>query len=513
MNGASHPIRIGQFEYEIALDREGAGGPLYRQIAVALRERILSGQIPAGARLPPERRLASQLGVNRSTIVTAYDELDSQGLIAGRVGDGTMVVYRPEAKAPGGGRALSWHQLFAEGSGDLSPWIREILRTALRQDVIPFAASEPSPDLFPMEELQALTASVLRDPGADALRYAPTEGIQPLREAIAERMRRQGARVSAANVIVTAGAQQALDLLARCLLEAGSEVAVESPTFVGAIQAFRNRGARLVGIPVDEAGMRADVAEQALSRRALKFAFCIPNFNNPTGAVMAEDRRRRLVEAARRYQTPIIEDNVYGDTWFDAPPPPSLLSMAPEHVIHVGSLSKAMFAGLRIGWIVAPAPVVERLALIKQITDLFSGTLAQWLAVRMFESGFYDRHLETVRPVYRQRRDLLVEALQRHAGGWLETNRPSGASFLWCRLAGGLSSRDLLSQAALSGVTFVPGDVFSVEGEEQSCLRVGFSLLDKAGIEEGARRLALAIDTVRQRRRIESPVLARPPLV
>jgi DNA-binding transcriptional MocR family regulator len=512
MSTTSHPIRIGQFEYDLALERGNGGGPVYRQIADALRERIVSGQISEGVRLPAERRLAAQLGVNRSTVVTAYDELAALGLVSGRVGDGTIVTYRPSMRA-GAGRAVAWHQLFAEGS-DLSPWIREILRTSLRSDLIPLAASEPSPDLFPMEELQTLAKKVFDEVGADSLRYAPTEGVQALREEIAVRLNAVGARVSATNVLVTAGAQQALDLLARCFLEPGAEVGVESPTYVGAIQAFRSRSARLVGLPIDEHGVRVDAVEQALSRRPLKFIFTIPNFNNPTGAVLAAERRQRLLEVTRRFQVPVIEDNVYGDTWLDAPPPVSLIAMPnAEHVIHVGSLSKALFAGLRVGWIVAPAPVIERLGLLKQIADLFAGTLAQWMALRAFTSGLYDRHVETVRPIYRQRRDALIDAIERHGGGTISANRPAGASFLWCRLADGLNSRDLLSQAALNGVTFVPGDVFSVEGGEQCCLRVGFSLLDLDGIEEGARRLSLAVDSLRQRRKLETPVMSRPPLV
>ncbi|HEY7270907.1 MAG TPA: PLP-dependent aminotransferase family protein, partial [Dehalococcoidia bacterium] len=358
----THPIRIGRLEYDLPLDRAAGGLPLYRQIADALRERIVSGQIVTGSRLPPERTLAAQLGVNRSTVVTAYDELAAEDLIDGRVGDGTIVVYRAESRLQAG--QLSWHQLFAEGSGDLSPWMREILRTALRPDAIPFAASEPAPSLFPMPELRALITSVLEDKGGEALRYAPTEGIQPLREVIAGRLRDRGAAVGPENVIITAGAQQALDLLARCFLEPGCEAAVESPTYVGAIQAFRNRGARLSGLPLDEHGVRIDAVDQAMSRRPLKFVFVIPNFNNPTGAVLSEERRRRLLDISRRYQVPVIEDDVYGDTWFDAPPPPSLICRPnAEHVIHIGSLSKALFAGLRIGWVVAPEPVIERLAL------------------------------------------------------------------------------------------------------------------------------------------------------
>jgi DNA-binding transcriptional MocR family regulator len=509
----SHPIRIGHFDYEIVLERGPGSPPVYRQIADALRERIVSGQIAGGTRLPPERRLAAQLGVNRSTIVTAYDELAAADLVSGRVGDGTVVTYTQEARGGAGSRSFAWHQAFANGSGDLSPWIREILRMSLRNDVTPLAASEPSPDLFPMEEVKAVIDSVLRDIGADSLRYAPTEGVQPLREHIAERMRRRGARVSAANVIITSGAQQSLDLLARCFLEPGSEVAIESRTYVGAIQAFRSRSARLTGISVDEDGMDVDGLHQVLRRRPMNLVFTVPNFNNPTGAVLSEERRSRLLEVTRRFEVPVIEDDVYGDTWLDRAPPPSLIGMpGSEHVIHVGSLSKATFAGMRIGWIVAPVPVVERVALNKQFADLFSGSFAQWVALRMFDSGLYDRHIETVRPEYRERRDRLIQALLREGDGSIIPNRPGGASFLWCRLAGDISSRDLLTPAAVQGVSFVPGDVFSVDGEGSSFLRVGFSLLDHRGIDEGARRLAAAVESLRQRRRAETATVS-PPLV
>jgi 2-aminoadipate transaminase len=508
----THPIRFGAFEYDIALDRGQGTEPLYRQIAGAIRERIVSGQIPPGVRLPPERTLAAQLGVNRSTVVTAYDELAADDLISGRVGDGTVVVYQPDIRAQSG-RAVSWQALFSDGA-DLSPWIREILRTAQRPDAIPFAASEPAPGLFPMDEVRSLTESVLAKMAGESLRYGPTEGIQPLRELIAGRLRSRGASVGPENVIVTAGAQQALDLLARCFLEPGSEVALESPTYVGAIQAFRNRSARLIGLPLDEDGVRIEPLEHVLGRRAVKFVFLIPNFSNPTGAVLSESRRARLLEVTRRYQVPVVEDDVYGDTWFDEPPPAPLLARAQAgHVIHIGSLSKALFAGLRIGWIVAPEPVIERLALIKQVVDLFAGTLTQWLAVRILDSGLYDRHVERVRPVYKERRDTMIDALFRHGYEAIVPNRPGGASFLWCQLAGGLSSRELLSQASLQGVTFVPGDVFSVSGEDQSFLRLGFSLLDKTGIEEGARRLAVAIDSLRHRRRQDAPALSAPPLI
>jgi len=437
--------------------------------------------------------------------------LAADGLIGARVGSGTVVLSRPEASPATD--ALPWRQLFAADT-NLSPAIRDIIRAALRQDVIPLAASEPSPDLFPMEEVRALADSIFERQGAEALRYAAVEGLPALREAIARRLADRGARTTADNVVVTAGAQQALSILARCFVEPGSEVAMETPTYLGAIQAFRAQGARLVPVPVDAEGMRVDSLEQTLARRSVRCVVTIPNFNNPTGAVMSLERRLRLLEVTRRYGVPLIEDDVYGETWLESPPPAPLIAGKPaDHVIHVGSLSKALFAGLRVGWIAAAPAVAERVALIKQTTDLFCGTFSQWLAARILEEGVFDRHVARVRPVYRRRRDVLVAAIERYAGRYLSVNRPAGGSFLWCRLADGLRARELLPYAGAAGVTFVPGDLFSVAGNDEGGFRVGFSLPPEEVLEEGAKRLGGAIEALASRRGVVSAAIGAPPLV
>lgn len=499
---------------DLTIDRQSRT-PLYQQIAEALRQRILSGELPPRARLTPERKLADTLGVNRTTVVNAYNELASEGLVSRHVGRGTTVVYRPEDFGLAAARSIPWRQLFAKAVGDPSPWLREILETALRPDVVPFTAGcEPAPELFPMPQVRRLVDALIDEMGGEILRYSPTEGLPPLRKAIAEWMTRRGARLGSSNVLVTAGAQQGIDLLARSFLDPGDDVALESPTYLGAIQSFRQRGARLIGIPLDDEGMRIDVLEQALSRRPVKLVFTIPNFSNPTGAVLSPERRQQLLQVTRHYQVPVIEDDVHGEIYFQDSPPPCLACLeSSDHVIHVGSLSKMLFPALRTGWVAAPTAVIERLALLKQTTDLHTGTLNQWLTLRALETGLLDRHLLRVRPLYRQRRDALLAALARHCGRWLTANRPQGGTALWCHLADGLRSRDLLVEAVRTGVTFAPGEMFSVDGGHQSYLRLGFGLLDQQLIDEGARRLGQAIESFRKRRQPEPAVVGATPLV
>lgn len=507
---ASHPM---PWPMDLKIDRQSRAA-IYQQIAEALRNLILSGELGLGARLPPERKLAASLGVNRTTVVRAYDELAAEGLVSRWVGRGTTVTHQPDDYGRAGTSPILWRQLFAQGAGDLSPWIQEMLQTSLRRDVIPLMAAEPSPELFPAEEVRRLLNAALTETGSEILRYSPTEGLRPLREAIARRMANRGAHLAWDNVLVTAGAQQGIDLLARTFLEAGDEVAIESPTYPGAIQSFRQRGARLIAIPVDGEGMRVDVLEQALSRRSVKLVFVMPNFNNPSGALLSRERRQRLLEVTRRYRLPVVEDDVYGEIHFEDSPPSCLVCLDPsDHVIHVSSVSKMLFPGLRVGWVAAPAAVIERLALLKQTTDLHTGTLSQWLVLQAVQTGLLDQHLLRIRPLYRERRDVLLEALVRHCGHWLTPNRPQGGINLWCRLPEGFRSRDLLVEATHMNVTFVPGETFSVHGGEQSYLRVGFGLLSLEALQEGARRLGQAIELYSQRQRPEPVAGGARPLV
>ncbi|MCX7622764.1 MAG: PLP-dependent aminotransferase family protein [Thermomicrobium sp.] len=488
---------------QIRLDRTSRV-PLYRQLADQLRRRIASGELPPGTRLPPERRLAAMLGVNRSTVVSAYRELAAEGLIAGHVGRGTVVVdpnRRPGAEAPA--RGVPWPQLFAPLASALyDPALEDASAAASRADVISLATGQPAPECYPISMIRQLLDEALHSQGARLLQYCPAEGYPPLREAIARWAQRSGIRCSPEQVLVVSGSQQGLYLIARALLEPGDLVAVEAPTYVGALQVFRALGARLLPIPIDEFGMRVSVLEQALEHRRPKLVYTLPTFQNPSGTTLVLERRRRLLELAARTGIPIVEDDPYRELWYEAPPPPPLAALDTDGtVVSLTTVSKVLFPGFRIGWVIAPWAVVRQLTLVKQLVDLDTNPLMQWAIWAILERGLLESHLEELRVTYRERRDLLANALRRELGDALRFALPTGGLYLWCELTGGLRARDLLPEAARRGVVFAPGESFFVDpAAGRSWMRLNFTYPNPTALVEAARRLSHALAAVREAR-------------
>ena len=310
----------------IELDR-AATQPLYLQISQQLKTQIRTGELAAGVRLPPERRLAAMLGVNRTTVVNAYRELAADGLVAGHVGRGTVVVGAEDSSgvAEPSTVEMPWEQLFNSATEVMNtPLLRDTRIVSARTDVISFATGIPSPELYPIDTIRGLLNSALNDAGQSLLQYCPIEGYQPLREALAARMTREQGVVDPAEILVAAGSQQGLYLLASTMIEPGDLVAIESPTYLGALQVFRAAGARLLSIPVDERGMRVELLEDLIGRRRPKLIYTLPTFQNPTGTTMSYDRRQRLLALAARYQVPIIEDDPYGSLRYEGRSIPSL---------------------------------------------------------------------------------------------------------------------------------------------------------------------------------------------
>ncbi len=297
---------------------------------------------------------------------------------------------------------------------------------------------------------------------------------------------------------MVAGSQQGLFLLASTMIDPGDLVAIESPTYLGALQVFRAAGARLLSIPVDEHGMRVELLEDLISRRRPKLIYTLPTFQNPTGSSMSYDRRQRLLALAARYQVPIIEDDPYGALRYEGRPLPTLHAMDRHGtVVYLSTVSKVLFPGFRIGWITGPRPVIERLALMKQIVDLDTNPLAQWAVWAFLDRGLIHQHLERLREVYPARRDRMIAALERHVDDVMDWSRPAGGFYLWCRLHDGLRSRDLLAEAARAGVAIAPGETFYPDGEGEAALRLNFTLPNEAEIDEGVVRLAHAIEALR----------------
>jgi DNA-binding transcriptional MocR family regulator len=487
----------------LKLERQSAE-PVYRQISRQLREAIFAGQLAEGLRLPPERTLARSLGVNRTTVLAAYRELKDQGLLEGHVGRGTTVL---PVRAVGPGAPLPWNQLVRGGIAAADPLIRDLLDN-LQHDAVPLALGAPAPELFPLRELREAQERVLAEVGPGALQYGPTEGVAELREALCAHLRERGAACTPAEVLVLSGSQQGIDLLSRVFLGPEDTVVTEEPTFVGALQTFRRAGARLLSVPVDGEGMRMDLLEAVLARRRVKLVYTLPTFQNPTGVVMSLARRQRLLELAYRYQVPVVEDDPYSELRYDGRPLPLLKAMDTRgYVLHLGTFSKLVFPGLRVGWMVGPVAALRHLAVAKQTADLHTGTYAQLLVARFLRGGLLAKHLERIRPEYARRRDALLAALRKSAAAGLEWNRPEGGYYVWCRLADDVAPARLMAEAARERVSYLPGAVCSVDGSGATCLRLNFTACPPERLREGVRRLGRALRAARVRPR-ERPAAA-----
>lgn len=553
--------------FSIELDRAPEAAPLYAQIRERLALLIRRGDLPAGVRLPPERRLAEQLDVNRTTIVHAYADLAAAGLVHAHVGRGTVVqgagdlpgfqelVGSAGRNGAGAPAPFPWATYLREGSAGIpnelasagtfsslalvnrpeisqgDTLLADVVALCARDDVISLAAGTPDPAYYPVEEFCAHLAAQLRADGGRLLQHCPIEGLDALRASLARWLSRrwgelraahgmsagQGTALEPEHLMVLSGSQQGLWLVARTLLAPGETVLVEMPTYLGALRVFAAAGLRVVGVHCDREGMLPEALHIALERYRPRLIYCLPTFQNPSGTTMSLARRQSLLEMARRYQTPILEDDPYGELFYgDAPPPPLASLDQSGSVLYLGTCSKMLFPGVRLGWIAAPRPVIGQLGALRQYIDLHANTPAQAVLDGFLREGVLDAHLERVRQRYREKRDLLAETLEAVGRGLIHWRTPEGGYYLWCALEGGLRASDLQEEAARLGVAFIPGDAFypGIGGEDH--LRLNFSGPDNASLQEGARRLGVALDRLarRARQRVNQPAPAtRRPLV
>ena len=374
--------------------------------------------------------------------------------------------------------------------------IREILKVTEIPGIISFAGGLPSPQTFPIEEMRVACERVLSQDGKAALQYAASEGYGPLREWVAQDLRKQGMQVSPDQVLITTGSQQGLDLVAKILIDAGSRILVETPTYLGALQAFTPMEPTVVSVNSDAHGVDAEDlrAKAGTGADKARFVYLLPNFQNPTGRTMTEERRAAVAQVAVESGLPIIEDNPYGDLWFDAPPAPSLSSRHPEGSVYLGSFSKILAPGLRLGYLVAPPALYPKLLQAKQAADLHTPSFNQRVVAEVLKDGFIERHVPTIRALYKQQCEAMLAALDREmAGLGLTWNRPVGGMFLWVQLPKGLKAIPLLDKAVGKGVAFVPGSAFYAGDANESTLRLSFVTATVDQINTGMSALAAAI--------------------
>ena len=391
---------------------------------------------------------------------------------------------------------MQWTQ--AQRAQKMNPSvIREILKVTEKPGIISFAGGLPSPQTFPVDAFAAACATVLKTDGRAALQYAASEGYGPLREWVAADLGRQSALagmpwlIDPAQVLITTGSQQALDLIAKILIDKDSSVLVETPTYLGALQAFTPMEPAFASVTSDAEGI--DIDDLTARAEGARFLYAMPNFQNPTGNSMSEARRAALSAAAQRLGVPIVEDNPYGDLWFDAPPPPTLTARNPDGCIYMGSFSKTLAPGLRLGFLVAPKSLYPKLLQAKQAADLHTPSFNQRIVAEVLKDGFLDRHVPTIRALYKAQRDAMLAALQREMPTDVRWNTPDGGMFLWARLPEGMNATALLPKAVEKNVAFVPGAAFYADQPDERCLRLSFVTASVEQINIGVAALAAAI--------------------
>jgi 2-aminoadipate transaminase len=374
--------------------------------------------------------------------------------------------------------------------------IREILKLTEKPEVISFAGGLPDPNLFPIEELELIAVKVLRENGKEALQYATTEGYRPLRDKIAARMNRTlGTNWTDENILITSGSQQGLDLTGKAFLDEGDVVFCESPSYLGAIQAYKAYSPEFIEVPTDEEGMDIDTFKQLLlTTNRAKLVYIIPDFQNPTGRSWSLERRKQLIALANEFDLIVIEDNPYGELRFEGAAIPSVQSLDTEgRVIHLGTFSKTFCPGLRIGWSAADSSILAKLIMLKQATDLQASTISQRQLDAYLEVYDLDEQIGRIIHVYRQRRDTMIEALKREMPEDVTFTVPSGGLFTWVELPPELNARDLLILCLEHNVAFVPGGSFYPNGGHENTMRLNYSNMDEERIIEGIRRLGMVL--------------------
>ncbi|AKA68292.1 PLP-dependent aminotransferase family protein [Clostridium scatologenes] len=474
---------------------------LYLQIKNQIKDMIYLKRLPLDYILPSERELAKTLHVNRSTVVKAYEELKAEGLIDSQIGKGTYIVFCDENtlknKSPSFRKHLFWDEIYSKNSKNNHNDVISRIMDIGNNKIISFAGGIPSPDLFPKSEFQKVQIKLLKDEVENMFLHSPVTGYKELKKEIKNLMLNREVRISTNNIMITSGSQQGLDLIVRAFVNPNDIILVEEPTFFGAIQLFEALGAEIVAVPVDEYGIKVDALEYLINKLKPKFIYSIPNFQNPTGITMSLERRYELISIIEKYGIPIIEDDPYGELRYEGKDLPPLKALDKnDYVIYLSTFSKVISLGLRVGWIVAPERVINKLGSFKQLTDLHVNTLSQYMICEFLKQGCYENHIKKIKKEYTFKRDLMVNELEKNFTE-IEFYKPQGGFYLWCKLPNNVDLNLLLKKSIKNKVNYIPGNFFYAKNKEKSnFIRLNFTYPKRKEIVTGIKQLRNSLDEI-----------------
>ncbi|WP_078412803.1 MocR-like pyridoxine biosynthesis transcription factor PdxR [Priestia abyssalis] len=469
--------------------------PLYLQIKQHIQMKIENGEWTAGTKIPTQRQLAHMFHVNRSTIILALEELIADGLIEGKAGKGTRVINNSWSLM-GSQAPPDWNKYVKSGMFvPNAPIIQDINQTEFVPEIIRLGTGELALDLFPKEKMKAILNRLAMN--VESMGYEEPKGSLFLRKQLADHLHSKGIETSSSSILITSGSLQALQLISIGILHPGSIVLHEAPSYLRSLQLFQSAGMRLKGVPLDGDGIEVKTLKERHSINKSTILYTIPTFHNPTGTTMPEKRRLELMEFAEKKQLPIIEDDAYGELWFDSPPPKPLKGMDKGGlVLYLGSFSKSLSPGLRIGWVVGPESVINRLADIKMQIDYGSSSLSQMAAAEWLASGLYDEYLHFIRSELRKRRRLALQVLDAYMSKIAEWTIPSGGFYIWIRILPEISMQKLFECAKKAGVLINPGSLYDPSANQ--FIRLSYSYAKEGELEEGIVRLSKLINTLQK---------------
>ncbi|MBD0396948.1 PLP-dependent aminotransferase family protein [Bacillus sp. 2211] len=470
--------------------------PKYIQIIQFIKEKIGNGEWPIGSKIPSQRTLAKHFEVNRSTVITALEELTADGLIEGRMGKGTVVTNNTWTLLAKNS-APDWDQYVTSGIQQPSQKIvQEINKSESNSDLIQLSKGELSHEIFPLAVMKEIMGKVSQN--IEAFGYEEPKGYLPLREALSGYLRTIGIQASPSSILIVSGALQALQLISMGLLQRGSTVYLDQPSYLYSLHVFQSAGMKLTGVPMDHDGLLPEHIRMARGERGRAILYTNPCFQNPTGILMSKKRREEILAASENTQLPIIEDDIYRELWIDEIPPDPIKTIDKNgHVLYIGSLSKTLSPGLRIGWIVGPEPVIERLSDIKMQTDYGSSSLSQRVAAEWFISGEYQRHLEQVRSQLKVRRELALSVLETHLKDVATWNIPKGGFFVWVKILPSISVKLLYTKALSKGILLNLGSIYAEE--KGNYIRLSYAYASLEDLQKGIYELGLMIKELASR--------------